>query len=102
MLSSEYFCRMKTGYIYFTVIALQFFVLFNNVSLIFHSGNVKVFYLSMGAYVLSFIILIIGVVRGAKAGSGNCAMTLLFMINLFFYVLYSFSGYLNSFLHAVK
>jgi len=93
---------MKTGYLYFAVIALQFFVLFNNVSLIFHSGNIKVFYLSMGAYVLSVILVVIGVLRGAKAGSGNCAMTLLFMVNLFFYVLYSFSGYLNSFIHALK
>lgn len=102
MLRSEYFCRMKTGYIYFTVIALQFFVLFNNVSLIIRPGNVSVFYLSMGAYILSFVILIIGAVRGAKAGTGNCAMALLFIVNLFFYVLYSFSAYLNGFLNAVK
>ena len=93
---------MKTGYLYFAVIALQFFVFFNNVSLVFKSGNIHVFYLSMGAYLLSLILLVIGVIRGAKAGSGNCAMTLLFVVNLFFYVLYSFSSYLNSFIHSVK
>ena len=93
---------MKTGYLYFAVIALQFFVLFNNVSLIFHSGNQSVFYLSISAYLLSFILIIIGIFLKSKAGRGNCFMTLLFLINLFFYISYSFSGYLNTFINGVK
>jgi hypothetical protein len=92
---------MKTGYLYFAVFLLQFFVFFNNVSLMFYS-NPKVFYISMGAYAVSVILLVIGVVRGAKAGQANCFMTLLFIINLFFYIWYSFAGYLNSFIHGVK
>jgi hypothetical protein len=93
---------MRTGYIYMAVIMLQFFVFFNNVSLIFHPSNIRVFYFSMGAYALSIVILVIGIVRGAKAGGGNCFMTLLFLINMFFYIWYSFAGFLNSFMTGVK
>jgi hypothetical protein len=93
---------MRTGYIYFAVILLQFFVFFNNISLIFHPSNINIFFISMGAYALSVIILIIGIIKGAKAGGGNCFMFLLFLINIFFYVWYSFAGFLNSFMTGIK
>jgi len=93
---------MRTGYIYLAVIFLQFVVLGNNIFLIRFQGNLSVFHLSIVAYLLSIILVVIGVLRGAKAGSGNCFMTLLFLINLFFLISYLFSGYLNSFIHGVK
>jgi hypothetical protein len=93
---------MKTGYLYFAIILLQFFVFFNNVSLIIMHRNISVFYLSIAVYAVSVILLIIAVVRGSKAGSGNCFMTLLFIINLFFYFLYSFTNFLGSFVNSVK